>query len=102
MPKCQMCDGAKGGIASANLGYDHAAGGCRRAPPRWVACSYCGGSGEWSWSRLAAWQAGQRWEKRRRATGELMAESAARLGLKPSDISKIRNGEMPIPVDHPY
>lgn len=97
MPKCQRCGGSPRGIAFVNTGMDS-----RKHYMTDTTCDQCDGTGEWSDDRLAAWKVGQAWEERRRATGELIIESAERMGIRLSDVCKIRDGRLPIPDDSPY
>ena len=97
MLRCQLCDGEGGWIGSANLGYDPEYGGCRRSPLHYVKCEDCNGTGKWSEERKAAWDVGQAWEQERRKRGELIIETADRLGIKPSEVCDIRDGRLPVP-----
>lgn len=87
MVKCPECDGVGGGMAFINRGPDISAHSIEN-----VTCTLCKGMGHVSAELMRKREIGRAWEDLRRLGGELVIETAERLGVSPSDITAVKRG----------
>ncbi len=94
--KCPDCDGRGEVFAFINRGED-----ISTHSQDWIPCLTCKGEGVAPDDIEARREAGHRWYESVRQPDELMFEVGLRLGLKPSEVSAIRQGRAPIPEGTP-
>lgn len=93
MIECPDCAGEGRAFAFVNGGQNitsHRSG--------FVKCALCSGAGQIDPLVIKRRAAGHAWYEQQRRDGDLMVDVAIRLGMKPSQVSAIRQGRLPIPV----
>lgn len=79
---CPSCNGAKG----------HGGISCPGFKTFWMECDLCQGTGAITAKKLKRYEAGKEKQKDRRARGLTLREEAKRLGISPTELSKIERG----------